>query len=360
MTTQQAPQPFVFDTIRALVFFGLALALLRVAGSVMTILLLGTFLASIAYPTYRRMERRGLPGWAAMFLVMSGFVLFLLIIGLIVYEAGAQFAAEIPRYSASFHAQFNVLLVQLARNGVESEVSTYVRSFTPTDFEQMALSVVTAIGDLLNTFMISLLWVLFLLPSMEGIRRIVAQHAAEHPAVAGIALVAEASVSYFRLRLRLSLLLAVGLTVLYFVMGVPYPALWGALALFLTFIPYVGLFLAVAPPVILIFSIHGWLGFAIGLAFVVLLNMAVENVLQPLWAQDSLKISAAVSFFSVVLWSFVFGFAGSILAVPMTVVLASALALDPQTRWLSDLLVGAPQDHGEAALVMQNIDKQTA
>lgn len=244
---QQRTGSYTLDALQALVFFGLALALLRAAGSVVTVLLFGTFLASIAYPTYNQLGQRGLPAWAALLVVMIGFVGFLLVMGFIVFEAGTRFANELPIHSRLLHERLGALITQLERAGLERAFTQYVQRLRPGDFEGLALFFAQGLLGLLNTLAISLLWVLFLLPGIDGIRRVVNQHASHHPAVASIPLIAQASIGYFRLRLRLSLLLGVGLTVLFLILGVPYPELWGALAIFLTFIPYVGLFLAVAP-----------------------------------------------------------------------------------------------------------------
>lgn len=333
---------FTLEAVRVLVLVGLALALLRAAGSVVTVLLFGAFLASIAYPTYRGMIRRGWPGWLALLLVMAGFVLFLGVIGLILYEALARMSVQIPQHADGFHEHFSGLLTLLEQYGLKGSVTDRLHSIDSSRIAGMALTMLAGVGDIIDVFMFSLLWVLFLLPSLDGLRAIIVRHSDSHPVVANIPLVADASIGYFRLRLRLSLVLGVALTVVYFAVGVPNPLLWGVLAIFLTFIPYVGLIFAVAPPAVLVFGMYGLSSVIVLIILVVVVDLIVDYVLQSFWAQETFQISAAVSLFSVVLWAYIFGFVGSILAVPITVVIASALRLDPQTRWLSDILVGVP------------------
>ena len=57
-------------------------------------------------------------------------------------------------------------------------------------------------------------------------------------------------VRQFGLRAIVNLFTAVGVTVLLLVLGVDFPLLWGILTFFLSFVPYVGLFLALTPAVV--------------------------------------------------------------------------------------------------------------
>ena len=68
----------------------------------------------------------------------------------------------------------------------------------------------------------------------------------------------------------MTLLSAVGVTVLLFVLGVDFALMWGILTFFLSFVPYVGLVLASAPPVLLA-------EFGVGRASLVIAGVTVVN-----------------------------------------------------------------------------------
>ena len=64
---------------------------------------------------------------------------------------------------------------------------------------------------------------------------------------------------------------------------------------------------------------------------------------------DAVNLSLTLTFLSLVFWAFVIGPLGAVLAIPLTL-LAKALLLDadPNTSWISGLLVGGPVPPEEA------------
>ncbi len=78
--------------------------------------------------------------------------------------------------------------------------------------------------------------------------------------------------------------------------------------------------MAVIPPVVLGFLESGW---EVALAVLVLFsinNFAWDNILKPRFMERSLHIPFLVTTLSVVFWSWVLGSVGTILAVPLTMV----------------------------------------
>ena len=64
---------------------------------------------------------------------------------------------------------------------------------------------------------------------------------------------------------------------------------------------------------------------------------------------DAVNLSLTLTFLSLVFWAFVIGSLGAVLAIPLTL-LAKALLLDvdPNTSWISSLLVGGSVPPEEA------------
>jgi predicted PurR-regulated permease PerM len=80
----------------------------------------------------------------------------------------------------------------------------------------------------------------------------------------------------------LALVTAVGVTVLLLVLGVDFALMWGILTFFLSFVPYVGLVLAAAPPVLLALAEFGVGRALLVIAGVTVVNILAENVLSPM------------------------------------------------------------------------------
>jgi hypothetical protein len=79
------------------------------------------------------------------------------------------------------------------------------------------------------------------------------------------------------------------------------------------------------------------------------INFIIQSIIQPKFVSDAVNLSLTLTFLSLVFWTFVIGPLGAVLAIPLTL-LAKALLLDvdPNTRWISSLLVGGPVPPEEA------------
>jgi AI-2 transport protein TqsA len=112
--------------------------------------------------------------------------------------------------------------------------------------------VLYGIAGFVSSLFLILMIVLFLLAEGPDLMdRLRASAGTDHPQVKRLAFVGQGVVRQFGLRAILDLVTAVGVTVFLLVLGVDFALMWGILAFFLSFVPYVGLVLAAAPPVLL-------------------------------------------------------------------------------------------------------------
>ena len=77
---------------------------------------------------------------------------------------------------------------------------------------------------------------------------------------------------------------------------------------------------------------------------IILINFFTENVIKPRVMEEDLDISPLFVMISLVLWTFVLGPVGTILAVPLTLI-ATKLLLEAsdETRWLAVLTTANPR-----------------
>jgi predicted PurR-regulated permease PerM len=110
---------------------------------------------------------------------------------------------------------------------------------------------------------------------------------------------------------------------------------------FLSFIPQIGLMLACIPPVLLAYAVSG-LPAAVAIAVgVTIINQLGDNVILPLMAKKGLDLSLSVQFVSFLVWTWILGPAGAVLALPLTMVVRLILSMSTRTRWLADWLSGS-------------------
>jgi AI-2 transport protein TqsA len=135
-----------------------------------------------------------------------------------------------------------------------------------------------------------------------------------------------------------NLLVAIVDTVLLFAMGIPYAALWGALAFLLGFIPSVGFLLSLVGPALMALLVYGPQAAAIVIVAFIVINGGIQNIILPRRMGEGTDLSPAVVFGSLMFWGFVLGPVGAILSVPMTMIVRLALESSDSTRGLSYLI----------------------
>jgi predicted PurR-regulated permease PerM len=113
-------------------------------------------------------------------------------------------------------------------------------------------------------------------------------------------------------------IIAAGLTVI----GVPSPVLWGMLALLLRFVPYVGVYISAALPVLLAAAVApGWgmAGWTLGLYLVG--ELIVGQMIEPFAYGHSTGLSPVSVVIAAIFWTWIWGAVGLLLATPLTLCL---------------------------------------
>jgi AI-2 transport protein TqsA len=126
--------------------------------------------------------------------------------------------------------------------------------------------------------------------------------------------------------------------VLYF-MGVPFAFLWGVLYLVMNYVPMVGFWIALIPPLLLAGQSGGLTAAFIVLGAYMIVSTIINQGVKPAVMRGGLDLSPFWSIMSLIVWSTILGPLGLIVGVPLTIALKElVLATDPQARWAADLL----------------------
>jgi predicted PurR-regulated permease PerM len=104
--------------------------------------------------------------------------------------------------------------------------------------------------------------------------------------------------------------------------GVPSPIVWGILAMLMRFVPYVGAFIAAAPPLLLAAVVEpGWTTFLLTFALFLVSELTMGQVIEPLVYGHGTGVSPIAVIISTVFWTWLWGPLGLLLAMPLTVCL---------------------------------------
>jgi predicted PurR-regulated permease PerM len=126
-------------------------------------------------------------------------------------------------------------------------------------------------------------------------------------------------------------------------LGAPNPGLWGALTLVLRFIPYVGIWAAGVMPLALTFAaFDDWMHPAIVIAIYGSIELFNYAVLEPWLYSSKTGVSPVGLLLAAAFWTWLWGFAGLLLSVPITVCLVVMGKYVPQLEFLEVLLGDEP------------------
>ncbi len=124
----------------------------------------------------------------------------------------------------------------------------------------------------------------------------------------------------FQLALNTGFGTVIGLSL--WLVGLPNPILWGILAAMMRFVPFIGVFIALLPPLLLAVAVvPGWTLALIVLALFVGSELIMGQVVEPLIYGHSTGLSPIAVIVATAFWAFLWGPVGLLLATPLTVCL---------------------------------------
>ncbi len=116
----------------------------------------------------------------------------------------------------------------------------------------------------------------------------------------------------------LGFLLAIISSTMFYAMQLPYPFLVGPLSGLLSLVPYVGLPLAMMPPLFAALGPNRFPTYVLVIVSVSLLHLIALNLLYPKVVGSRVHLNPLVVTFSLMLWGFLWDAPGLLLAIPMT------------------------------------------
>jgi AI-2 transport protein TqsA len=341
-STNGLPRPSLFRVIVALAATVVVLVGMRLGAPTLTPILFAVVLALLFGPLYSWLKHRGLPTPLAL-VIMLVFVgaIFLGLFFTLGVSIG-RFTERLGFYTSQLDGRLDDLDVLIERLGLSDfDLKEVVKPGALAEALGVVLSGIA--GFLSNLFLILAIMLFLLAEGSAMMDRLRASVPEDNPQVAGLIEVGHNVVRQFGLRAIVNLVTGAGVTVLLFLLGVDFPLLWGILTFFLSFVPYIGLFIAVTPAVVLAFAEFGPSRAVLVIVGVAVVNVLAENVLSPMMMGRGLDLSPTVVFLSFILWAWVLGGPGAFLAVPITLFVIGMLATFPETRWLASLMgAGAP------------------
>src|SRR5829696_677179 len=331
--------------LRVMLFLATTVVVLvgmRLGAPILNPILFAVILALLFSPIYGWLTRHRIPTPLALIIMLVGLTILFLALFLILGVSIARFSGDIASYAGKLNVQVGNLQ-ELARSLGLSNVD--IRdAVNPSALTGAIGTVLSGVADFLSNLFLILLYVLFFLaegPAMMN--RLRTSAGSDHPQFVRLTVFGRNVVRQLGLRAIVNLVTGAGVTVLLLVLRVDFPLMWGILTFFLSFIPWIGLPLAVAPAVVLALAEHGLDTALLVIAGVIVINILAENALSPMLMGRGLSLSPTVLFIGFIFWAWLLGGPGAFLAAPLTIFLVLMLETFPETRWLASVMgMGGP------------------
>jgi len=312
---------------------------LKAASSIVVPLLMAIFLAIISAAMLQWLQRRGLPLWAAMTLVLLLLASTLVTLGSLIAASINQFSSALPRYEAQLNSLITQATIWLGGLGIKLPAGGVAELFDPAGAAKLLGRLLSGFGGLLANSMLIILTVLFLMvesTSLPEKLRSISQN--PDKTLGDLAAFMKSVNHYLVIKAVMSLITGLAIALYLTILGVDFAIVWGSLAFFMNFVPYIGSIIAAIPAVTLTLLDAGpVVALSVAAGFVVV-NVIVGNVLEPRYMGKGLGLSTLVVFLSLLFWGWVFGPVGMFLSTPLTMIVKIALENDPRSRWISVLL----------------------
>jgi predicted PurR-regulated permease PerM len=304
-------------------------------GNILAPTLLALVLTICAQPVRVWLERHGTPeGLATGAVGLTVFALLAAFVG-VLWIAVAQFVGMLPQYKPQLQQLGDQLASWLQSIGVgPQQVQQIKAGFDPGTMLSFFNSLLgNAFG--LIALLVIVLTMLILMPADAAytptlLRELKPTRPNLVFAVTGFA----GSVRrYMVVTTLLGIVQGVINGVALWLLGVPAALLWAILSFLCSFIPNVGYFIALVPPLVFGYLTGGW-GTVVAVIVVYgVINAVVQSVVQPKVVGNAVALSQTLTFFSVLFWAVVLGPIGAILAVPLTLLVRALLVdADPRSR----------------------------
>lgn len=304
------------------------LAVCYVAKIVLVTLMISLILAFVLEPFVRLLERARLPR------SVGAMIAVLLLAGVaygasqLFYNRALSFMQELPKYSQKIKGALSRLKQKtdqiqqttekvLPQDGSKKPVPVKLESGPGSSTFTSNLGAVTEI--VLTAAFVPFL-VYFMLSWQEHARKKTVQlfpHSHRNTAYATLGQISLMMRSFIAGNFTIAIFLSVGSTIVFAMLGLPYFYFLGLVSGFFSIMPYLGIILAMIPPLAAGLGILDTTGVVIVIVAITGLHVLAMNVLYPKLLGKRLQLNPLAVTISLLIWGWLWGAMGLILALPI-------------------------------------------
>ncbi len=323
------------------------LTLMYVAKLILVVVLTAILLSFVLAPVVDGLAELRIPKQLGAFLAVSFLVFSVAIVSYLSYARALDFLSEVPEYR---------IRVQQIMNDIRQRAEQFERTTEtvlpsePEDKNSVTIRERSGLGNYLghNVSAVSEIFlsvsfvpflVYFMLSWQDHVRAssvMLFQMKNRNAAYVTLGLIAAMIRSFIVGNFMIGLFLSAASIMAFGLMGLPYFYFLGVISGFLSLIPYLGVVLAILPPVIVGLGHLTTASFILTCALVVGLHLFAMNVLYPMVLGKRLRLNPLSLTMALLFWGWLWGAMGLLLAVPLTGALKIICDNIPRLRPIGD------------------------
>jgi predicted PurR-regulated permease PerM len=367
MNDETRPSTGLTEAVQAVVLLlGLG-AILMLAKEILVPLALATLLSFALSPVVRALQKVGLPRGLGAVMALALFMGAIFVCVWFVSGQMSDLAQQLPSYRHNIFDKIHALSLKFGGEGKTSGLlamlSDTAKEVSPAEAGAAAQRVVvvdnspfariTLLGAFASPvlspvaqFFIVLIFTAFLLAQQKDLRNRVIKLIGSKDIYRTTEAIDDAGRRIGRMLFAqvvmnssFGLLIALAL----WGIGVPNPALWGAIAALARFVPYIGVLVGVIPPLLVAFAFDpGWTAFLLTASVFAVAESITGQLIEPIVYGHSSGLSPTAVVVMTAIWAFLWGPIGLVLATPLTTCLVVLGRHSPRLAFLETLLGDTP------------------
>ncbi|MET1058971.1 MAG: AI-2E family transporter [Nocardioides sp.] len=323
---------------------------IRGAAGIVAPTMLALVLTIAVLPVGTSARRHGWPSWLAtlLALVTAYAILLVLLVGTIVCLV--KLVDLLPQYTKDAQGLTDQFHDWLSGLGLGTEkTSDLLKKVDPGKVADILAGVLSGILGALGGLFFLVTVMFFFVVAVRGFEPRVAWLQGSKPQLAAaLTKFVNGTQKYLVMTALFGAIVGALDSVALWLIGVPLPLVWGFFSFITNFIPNIGFVIGIIPPALLALLDSGWEEMVLVLLVYSILNVSIQTFIQPRFVGNSVGLSAEMTYMSLVVWAFLLGPVGALLAVPMTLLLrAFFIDADPRAAWAAPL-IDAQVDYPDA------------
>lgn len=297
------------------------------------------FLSVVTMPVVKLFKKIRMNHSLAVLLSLSFIISLFVIVGQFFYSSMKTLTGNLRSYYDILILKINSLPYYdlLAKYGITN--NSIKESIEPQSIVGIGVNALGMFSSLSANLFLVMIITAFMMLEVDSVKNKIARLTKKNKEVPGKIVDFVVSVrKYLLIKTLISLVTAFIVGLGLYLLEVPHFVLFSVIAFFLNYIPTIGSIVAAVPAITLAFIVGSPSTAVAVVALYGITNIGLGSIVEPRLMGENLGLSTLIVFSSLLIFGWIFGSAGMLLAVPLTMIVKIAADKNEKWHWVSEAM----------------------